>query len=205
VTRKAKTKYIILLFLPYFIIYFALQSAITSGYNLLTDVDKVIPFVPEFVWIYHTLIPVFFTTTVLMIEKKNVFFSALFSVFVASVIMIMFYTFFPVFYPRDGYTEASLSGLMVELTRTIDGANNTFPSAHVTFSWLLAFFAGMSTYAKKNKWIKPVYLLWAFLISVSTVVLKQHFIIDVFSGVILAMACFALAKNVVYERMFVTN
>jgi membrane-associated phospholipid phosphatase len=205
VTRKAKTKYIILLFLPYFIIYFLLQSAITSGYNLLTDVDKIIPFVPEFVWIYHTLTPVFFITTVLMIEKKNVFFSALFSVFVASVIMIMFYTFFPVFYPRDGYTEASLSGLMVEFTRTIDGANNTFPSAHVTFSWILAFFAGMSVYAKKNKWIKPVYLLWAILISISTVVLKQHFIIDVFSGIALAMACFVLAKNVVYERMFVTN
>lgn len=204
-TRKTKTKYVILLFFPYFTIYFLLQSATTSGYNLLTDVDIIIPFVPEFIWVYHTLIPVFFITTVLMIEKKNVFFSAMFSVFIASVIMIAFYTFFPVFYPRDGHTEASLSGLMVELTRTIDGANNTFPSAHVTFSWLLAFFAGMSAYAKKNRWIKPVYLSWALLISISTVTLKQHFIVDVFSGMVLAMACFVLAKNVVYERMFATN
>lgn len=201
-TRKAKTKYVVLLFLPYFIIYFLLQTANTSGYNLLTEIDKIIPFIPEFIWIYHTLIPVFFVTTVLMIEKKNVFFSAMFSVFIASVIMIAFYVFLPAFYPRDGYTEASLSGMVVEFTRTIDGANNTFPSAHVTFSWLLAFFAGISAYAKKNKWIKPAYLLWAFLISVSTVTLKQHFIVDVFSGIVLAVACYAFAKNMIYERVF---
>ena len=201
-TRKAKTKYVVLLFLHYFIIYFLLQTANTSGYNLLTEIDKIIPFIPEFIWIYHTLIPVFFVTTVLMIEKKNVFFSAMFSVFIASVIMIAFYVFLPAFYPRDGYTEASLSGMVVEFTRTIDGANNTFPSAHVTFSWLLAFFAGISAYAKKNKWIKPAYLLWAFLISVSTVTLKQHFIVDVFSGIVLAVACYAFAKNMIYERVF---
>ena len=201
-TRKAKTKYVVLLFLPYFIIYFLLQTANISGYNLLTEIDKIIPFIPEFIWIYHTLIPVFFVTTVLMIEKKNVFFSAMFSVFIASVIMIAFYVFLPAFYPRDGYNEASLSGMVVEFTRTIDGANNTFPSAHVTFSWLLAFFAGISAYAKKNKWIKPAYLLWAFLISVSTVTLKQHFIVDVFSGIVLAVACYAFAKNMIYERVF---
>lgn len=204
-TKKAKAKYVLILFLPYLFFYFLIQSVITSGYNLLTDLDEFIPFVPEFIWIYHTLIPIFFITTVIMIEKKKVFFATLFSIIVAAIIMILFYACFPVFYPRDGYTEASISGFVVELTRQIDGSNNTFPSSHVTFSWLLAFFIGLSSCAKHKKWIQPVYLIWAFLISISTVVLKQHFILDVFSGFVLASACYVLAKNVVYERMHTTN
>ena len=121
---------------------------------------------------------------------------------IASVVMVLFYVFFPAPYPRDGYTEASISGFLVELTRKIDGSCNTFPSSHVTFSWLLAFFAGLTTAAQQNRWIYPLYIFWAVLISISTVVLKQHFVLDVVSGIFLAAACYALGKNIVYERRF---
>ena len=104
--------------------------------------------------------------------------------------MLLFYAFFPAFYPRDIHTEASVSGFLVDITRAIDGSNNTFPSGHVTFAWLLVFFVGLSNFAKKHKWIQPAYILWAFLLSISTLVLKQHFIIDVFSGVTLAVICY---------------
>ena len=192
-------------FSPFFVFYFLIQSVTTSKYDFLTSIDTLIPFIPEFIWIYHSLIPIFFITTVIMIERREVFFAAIFSVFAASVIMILFYVCFPAFYPRDGYTDASLSGLMVEITRQIDGSNNTFPSSHVTFSWLLTYFVCLSGYAHRHKWARPLYLVWAFLISVSTVVLKQHFIIDVFSGVVLATACYILAKNLVYERLLRTS
>ena len=206
-TVKAKAKYVFLTILPYIIIYFILQSAliINTNYNLLTDLDKLIPFVPEFIWIYHSIIPVFLFTTVVLIEKRPVFFTAIASIIFASVTMLLFYAFFPAFYPRDGHTEASISGFLVEVTRNIDGSNNTFPSGHVTFAWLLVFFIGLSNFAQKHKWIQPTYLLWAFLISISTLVLKQHFIIDVFSGVILATLCYLLGKHLVYERVLATN
>tara|TARA_R110000824_G_scaffold1643_8_gene8179 strand:+ start:2998 stop:3426 length:429 start_codon:yes stop_codon:yes gene_type:complete len=142
---------------------------------------------------------------VVLIEKRPVFFTAIASIIFASVTMLLFYAFFPAFYPRDGHTEASISGFLVEVTRNIDGSNNTFPSGHVTFAWLLVFFIGLSNFAQKHKWIQPTYLLWAFLISISTLVLKQHFIIDVFSGVILATLCYLLGKHLVYERVLATN
>ena len=206
-TIKAKAKYVFLTTLPYMIIYFLLQSAlvINTNYNLITDLDKLIPFVPEFIWIYHSIIPIFLLTTVILIEKKSVFFTAIVSIVLASVVMLLFYTFFPAFYPRDIHTEASISGFLVDLTRAIDGPNNTFPSGHVTFAWLLVFFIGLSNFAKQHKWIQPAYILWAFLLSISTVVLKQHFIIDVFSGVTLAIICYFLAKHIVFERVLVTN
>jgi len=206
-TIKAKAKYVFLTILPYIILYFLLQSALVmnTNHNLTTDLDKLIPFVPEFIWIYHTMIPIFILTTVILIEKRPVFFTAIISIIFASVIMLLFYTFFPAFYPRDGYTEASLSGFLVEITRSIDGSSNTFPSGHVTFAWLLVFFIGLSNFAQKYKWVQIAYILWALLISISTLVLKQHFIVDVFSGMTLATLCYFLGKHLVFERMLVTN
>ena len=206
-TVKAKAKYVFLTILPYIITYFILQSAlvINTSYNLITDLDELIPFVPEFIWIYHSMVPIFILTTVVLIEKRPVFFTAITSIVFASVIMLLFYTFFPAFYPRDGHTEASISGLLVEITRNIDGSNNTFPSGHVTFAWLLVFFIGLSNFSQKHKWIQPAYVLWALLISISTLVLKQHFIVDVFSGIILAIMCYFLGKHLVYERGLVTS
>jgi len=206
-TIKAKAKYVFLTILPYIILYFLLQSALAmnTNHNLTTDLDKLIPFVPEFIWIYHSMIPIFILTTVILIEKKPVFFTAIASIIFASIIMLLFYTFFPAFYPRDVHTEASISGFLVEVTRSIDGSNNTFPSGHVTFAWLLVFFIGLSSFAQKYKWIQFVYIIWALLISVSTLVLKQHFVVDVFSGATLAILCYFLGKRFVFERMLVTN
>jgi len=206
-TIKAKAKYVFLTILPYIILYFLLQSALVmnTNHNLTTDLDKLIPFVPEFIWIYHTMIPIFILTTVILIEKRPVFFTAIISIIFASVIMLLFYTFFPAFYPRDGHTEASLSGFLVEVTRSIDGSSNTFPSGHVTFAWLLVFFIGLSTFEQKYTWIQTAYILWALLISISTLVLKQHFIVDVFSGMTLATLCYFLGKHLVFEKMLVTN
>jgi len=60
-TIRAKAKYVFLTILPYIILYFLLQSVlvINTSHNLTTDLDKLIPFVPEFIWIYHSMIPIF--------------------------------------------------------------------------------------------------------------------------------------------------
>ena len=204
---KIKTKFIFLALFPYFILYFLLQSilVINTNYNLATDLDRLIPFIPEFIWIYHTIIPVFFLTLAIIIERKSVFWTAIVATVMAYILMLSFYAVFPAFYPRDGFTATSISGFLVELTRSIDASNNTFPSGHVTFAWLLVCFIGLSEIAKKHKWVQFVYILWAFLISISTVVLKQHFLVDVFSGISLAVLCYFLAKHLVYERILITN
>jgi membrane-associated phospholipid phosphatase len=201
VSRKTKTKYVLFLFSFYFLSYFLIQSVITSGHNLLTSLDQLIPFVPEFIWIYHTLIPVFIITTMILIERKSVFYTAFFSVLLASIVMNLFYIYFPVTYPRDMWqlTEPSLSGFFVELTRRVDGANNAFPSGHVTLSCLLTLLIGLTNFAKRYNWLQPLYAVWAILIAASTLTLKQHFIVDVVSGIILALMCYLLMKFIVFK------
>ena len=197
-TMRVKARYVFLAFVPYFVFYFALQSLITvSQYDLLTFIDVQIPFIPEFVWVYHTIIPVIITTCFMLFQKKEIFGLLLYSHLTAGAILCLFYILFPSFYPRENFVNTNtLSGILVELTRTIDGAHNTFPSGHVTFSWLLAFCVGLSERGKRCSFLKHTYFIWAILISISTLTLKQHYFIDVLSGGILAAIVFNIFKNV---------
>lgn len=200
---RAKARYILVTLLFYLAAYFSIQSFITvNEYNLSTDIDRIIPFVPQFVWVYHTIVPILLFTAIVLIQRKDVFLSMIAAFVIASLIMSVFYVVFPSFYPREPIGDYSLSAGLVELTRMVDGPSNTFPSGHVTFSWLLVFFVGLSEQARKFKW---AYALWAILIATSTLVLKQHFIIDVFSGILLASVCYFLAKNTVFERLRQAN
>ena len=115
-----------------------------------------------------------------------------------------FYILFPSFYPREELVGNSTSIWLVEATRLLDHANNTFPSNHVTFSWLMYLSAKCSQLAKKWKPLSVLYFIWASLITVSTLVLKQHFIVDVLSGIVLAHLSFYIAMKFVgyfhYEK-----
>ena len=185
-----------------FFTYFGIQLLVTTGeYDLLTFLDLEIPFVPQFIWIYHTLLPVIIITLLFFIQKKELFFSTIIALLLATSILSFFYILFPSFYPREGFVDnSSVSGLLVELTRKIDSAHNTFPSGHVAFAWLTLFFIGISNCGQKNKLIYWGYFIWASLISIATLTLKQHYIVDVFSGVILAYFCFYISKVFFFER-----
>jgi membrane-associated phospholipid phosphatase len=197
-----KAKYVFLAFVPYLIIYFLIQSIITvNHYDLLSLTDTQIPFIPEFIWVYHTIIPVTVVTCFILFQKKDLFLSMIYSNIIAGIILCLFYIFFPSFYPRPEIVDTGgLSNALVELTRAIDGAHNTFPSGHVTFSWMLAFYVGLSQKGKQHSMLKYAYFCWAILISISTLTLKQHYLIDVVSGVALAGIIFYIFKNVYLFR-----
>jgi len=202
VPLRTKAKYVLMFLFLNLITYFSIQYFITTGnYDLLTSIDIAIPFVPEFIWVYHTLIPVLTITLLILLHKKEVFLSAFMGFIIATIVLSLFYILFPSFYPRSLFDQSSMSAWLLEITRAIDGPHNTFPSGHVTFSWLLGFFIMDSSFAKNNKWIKSIYFAWALLISISTLLLKQHYIIDVASGIILAIVCYFIGKKIIYGRL----
>ena len=207
---QVKARYLFLAFLPYLIFYFLIQSFIgTSQYNLLMTVDEKIPFIPSFIWIYHTLLPVTILTAILLFQRRDIFLGSIFAFVFSSVILCAFYILLPSFYPRELFVDATtVSGWLIEITRSIDGPHNTFPSGHVTFAWLLVFFANLSQYTQEHRWIKFVYFLWAILVSISTLTLKQHFVVDVASGIALAALSYYLGHKIFvihWNKKLITN
>jgi len=190
-----KARYVFIVLALYMVSYVAIQFAITnSSYDFMTPFDSAIPFLPEWIWVYHSIIPVIFLTSFLLVKGRQLFFTMIWACIAATIVLNLFYIYLPSFYPRIEFEVATLSEYLVELTRAIDKANNTFPSGHVTFAWLVYYAASFSELAGKYRIIKLVYLVWAAMISFATLTLKQHYIVDVVSGIFLATLCFYSAS-----------
>ena len=124
IVRKAN--YVLLFGVINLFTYFLIQDCVTHKYNFLTDVDKAIPFMPEFVWIYHSLLPVIGVTMVLLVRSKKLFFNAMWACVATTLILHFFYVTFPSFYPRPLFVPQDLSEMLVQVSYDIDNSSNTF-------------------------------------------------------------------------------
>ena len=173
-------------------VYFLIQGYVSNEYNCMTPLDKSIPFMPEFVWIYQSLLPVIALTMVLLVKSKQLFFNTFWACILATLIIHLFWIFFPSFYPRPELDPKTLSELAVQLSYDIDNSSNTFPSGHVGFSWIMYLGPRRSHLSKKIPALARLYLLWAIGVSLSTLTIKMHYVVDAVGGVAVASFCFYL-------------
>ena len=201
-SRSVKATYTFFLLVFSLGTYFVIQKSVSDmGIDLMMPLDSMIPQIPSFVWVYHSLLPVIVFTSVFVVEQKKNVYSLVLSCIISTIILNIFYIYLPCFYPRAGF-ELQLTGIsehVLHWTREIDGSNNTFPSGHVTFSWLMFWAIYMSSASNTRKWLIPTYLIWASLVSFSTLALKQHYIVDVLSGMMLASFAYLLSRKIVYN------
>jgi len=188
VMRKAN--YMLVFGMCNLLIYFLIQSYVSNEYNFMTPLDRSIPFMPEFVWIYQSLLPVIALTMVLLVKSKRLFFNTFWACLLATFIIHMFWIFFPSFYPRPEINPESLSEIVVQMSYDIDNSSNTFPSGHVAFAWIMLFGARKSTKAKEILGLSRLYFLWAAGVTLSTLVIKMHYVVDVIGGLAVATFCF---------------
>ena len=101
----------------------------------------------------------------------------------------LFFSFFPVVYPRN-YDINSLSWIS-QMALSCDQPQNCFPSLHVSFVVLTLLMTPILGLSKK---IKSLFIIWGVIIISSTILVKQHYIIDVLAGIVLTMIYFAFYK-----------
>ena len=186
-----KTVYTIVLFTAFFCFYFLIQYMVqASKINFLSEIDAAIPLVPEFIWLYWSLPFQIFLVMVCFIRDKNLFFETFWACVASSLFLFGFYLVFPFSYPREACTISGISSYLLEFTRSIDAAHNTFPSSHVTFTWLMYITVTKTKLAKHISGLSFMFLLWTAGITISTLVVKQHFIMDAIFGCLLAFTIF---------------
>jgi membrane-associated phospholipid phosphatase len=192
--RALKFKY--LLFLAIFNLgtYFIIQNLVTTHqFDFLTELDEAIPLMPNYIWLYHTLLPGIAITMLSLFKTRKAFLTTFWASILATFIINFFYIFLTSFYPREVFEITNMSEALLSATRELDGSNNTFPSGHVAFSWLMYIGITKSKIGNKIQGLKSLYLLWAIGISMSTLVLKQHYIADVICGILLAYVSYYVA------------
>ena len=166
--------------------YFLLNKPRGSVHVLETTVDDWIPLIPAFVFPYVSLYALL-AVSLWRFWKADIgaFKLAALAVFIDLALSYLIYVFFQTKIERPVLTGSDISAAVLRWVYSIDKPFNAFPSLHTSLSALCALL-----WRKAGSSIWPIILLWAMLIIASTVLVKQHYIVDVFGGVAVAIVSY---------------
>jgi len=173
-------------------------AALLPTHDLTSALDRAIPLWPPAVWVYEAcyvlpLVPVLLARDW---HRINVW---LLACLLANLSAFVVYMALPVAFPRPVLGD-SWAERVIAFEYAIDfepGANN-LPSMHVTLSWLAAFACARQG---RSPLLVALLATLAALISVSTVLVKQHLVWDVVAGLGWAPASWLLAKALYRRRL----
>lgn len=175
-----------------FVVYFDYESSL----NIALPGEEFVPFVPQLTFLY--VLFYFLPTWALSLSQteKQLRHMIVTYLIVALIHCVFFLTLpIPFHFRPDSIDSYSHIQSLLFLIYSFDHPINTFPSMHVSFSFLSYFIVAHY----KPKW-GQVALILAILVSTSTVFVKQHYILDGVSGWFLAwLANRFLIKN---HRLF---
>ncbi|MBP2033582.1 membrane-associated phospholipid phosphatase [Clostridium algifaecis] len=110
------------------------------------------------------------------------------------------YVTFPTTNIRPDIITPDVFSDMLRFLYNIDAADNLFPSIHCLVSWYC--FAGLRNCKTVPYWYRYFSLFMAIMICISTLVTKQHVIIDVLGGVMLAELTWQLSSRLQLYKTF---
>ena len=172
-------------------------------HNIETGVDRSIPFVPEFLVIYFGCY-VFWAVNYILIARQDrrsvyQFFTG---DFISRCVCLVSFLAFPTTNTRPLITGSGLWNQAALWLYSIDAADNLFPSIHCLVSWFC--YLGIRGRKEIPRWYQSVSMVIAILVFASTLLTKQHVIVDVAGGVLLAEFCFFIGRKTdlyrIYER-----
>ncbi len=157
----------------------------------MTVVDQVIPFLPNTVWIYVSEY-IYFGVIYLMcknIVNLNRYLYAFLALQTTSVIIFFVW---PTTYPRDLFPldAAQINSITYSVfsyLRTMDAPTNCCPSLHVSSVYLSSF-----VFLEEQEEKFPYFFTWGTAIALSTLTTKQHYIIDVVTGLMMAVVFYQI-------------
>ena len=178
----------IILFVNY-LVYFGTRTFTTGlkHYSMVSSVDMALPFVPFFMFFY-VFAYVQWIIGFVMIGRggREVAFPMLIGELIAKGIALACFVFLPTTVEglRPNVESLQAGGVWCELTArifTMDAMDNCFPSIHCLESWVC--FRGALKLKKLPGWYAPTMLVMTLFVFASTVLVKQHVLVDIVGGV----------------------
>lgn len=167
------------------LIYVHLNQADGIAYNLVTDLDRQIPFLKGFVvpylsWYGFLLVGFLY----LVYKDRRNYYITLVEFVIGLLICYGVYAIYQTTVPRPELTGSDWLLRMVEWVYRSDQPFNCFPSTHVLTSYLM-----MRAYLRTNQVAtryKIIVTAMSLLIIVSTQFVKQHVLLDIVGAVLVA-------------------
>ena len=180
-----------LLFILLFPLYEPLNIPRQRLHDMGTLIDGHIPVVPAFVIPYVSLYPYLVVSIGLLAlkGKKGRLEEFLMAGSVTMIAAYLAYGFFQTYVPRPALTGTDFFTAVLHTVYNSDQPYNAFPSLHAGFSILAALSLDRKVPGYK------AFVVWGILIAVSTVFVKQHYVLDVLGGGLLAAVSLYLAHT----------
>ena len=157
--------------------YKEVNETFAPTYDFALPLDDHIPFVPWTGLVYWSYYGLFVGGAIVI--RPTLFTRAWVGVLVCNLASYLAYAFFcaHVPHPDISYVQPEWLNDTYRGFYMLDGPGNTLPSLHCALSALLGW-----NIRKHSKW----WLLWALLISLSTLTTKEHIFLDLVAGWLLA-------------------
>ena len=187
----------------YLICFFLLERLITDGYwATQLPLDRLIPFCPVFVVFYCLWYPLLVAVGLYLLAADRAGFRRYMAFLAASFFLSLLIWFL---LPSGQDLRPDLTGRTDLFSRwiaalyTVDTNTNVFPSVHVVGSIGAAWAVWDCPSLRRRRWPGVAATALAVLICLSTVLIKQHSLLDAAGGAALAAAVGAA----VYHRQLV--
>jgi hypothetical protein len=178
---RAYIQFMLVFYLLFFPVYVGTQylAPPRPGFALFFAWEAEIPFVPWMIWPYLSLFTLFTVPLLQMTagEMRRLSLQSTIPLLVAAVCFLAFPC-------RSGFPPLQIDGFhrpIFEALHAIDTPQNLVPSLHVAFSGLILLGAREVA----DGVLRPFYLAWLMLMLCSVMLVHQHHIADVASGLVL--------------------
>lgn len=192
-TVVQRIRLMVLFFLWWVACYVIVQKVTThfpvAHPTLVLPGEPGIPFLPEWLFVYASLYAVL-PLMYLSFSKRDEVLKIISAFGVCSIMHFVLFLLMPVHYvlrPEISLLNQGLIHKAVLLIYSIDEPLNNFPSMHVSFAFLMYF--SFCAFRPKNS---LAVLLFALFVSISTVLVKQHYILDVISAIVLSYVVYVI-------------
>ncbi len=165
-------------------------------YDLTTAFDRAVPVIPEFVIIYLGCY-IFWVVNYILIAAQGKEYCYRFATadIMARIPCCLFFLILPTTNVRPMLTDGGICAAILQFVYDMDAPTRLFPSIHCLVSWFC--YIGIRRRENIPKWYQIFSCIFALLVCASTQFTKQHYIVDVFGGIIIA--------EVTYYISFHTN
>ena len=168
-------------------------------YDLTTGLDRSIPFMPGWSFIYLGCF-LFWAVNYILItrQSREEWFQFATGDYLSRLICGIFFVLLPTTNIRPEIVGDGVVQGLIRFIYRIDAPTNLFPSIHCLVSWMC--FIGIRGKSYIPKWYRIFSCLFAIAVFASTLFTKQHFVVDVVAGVIFAEICYYIGRHTKFYR-----
>ena len=153
-----------------------------THFDFSLPIDARIPFVPAFTVIYVLAYVQWVVGYILIArESREVCYRVLGGEIISKLICMALFIIIPTAMVRAEITSEDFFSRIVRFIYAVDAPDNLFPSIHCLES--MVCLHGAMQMKKVGKWYLWFTLLFSALVCASTVLVKQHIIVDVAAGI----------------------